>query len=150
MGQKQKKVKTGATGLGRITREQTQKWNQMTALRFNTGKGDLSESDSPFPSKLGQFPSFWPAPWTRFLQGRTSSSPLCSRRSTLASLHHWAHRRARTSCQTGRPGHRSDVRSDVWHLQGFKRIMKVFINFNEADLGQTGKGRKFSVGPIVP
>ena len=38
MRNKQKKEKTeGATGQGRITREQIQKWNQMTALRSKTG-----------------------------------------------------------------------------------------------------------------
>ena len=37
MGQKQKREKTeGATGLSRITREQTEKWNQMTAVSFQT------------------------------------------------------------------------------------------------------------------
>ena len=36
--QKQKKEQMGgATGLGRITREQIGKWNQMTALGFQTG-----------------------------------------------------------------------------------------------------------------
>ena len=38
MGQRQKKERTeGATGLGRITREQIEKWNQMTALRVQAG-----------------------------------------------------------------------------------------------------------------
>ena len=35
---RQKKVKTErVTGLGRRTREEIAKWNQMTALRFQTG-----------------------------------------------------------------------------------------------------------------
>ena len=38
LDQKQKKETTeGATGLGRITRQQTERWNQMIALRFQTG-----------------------------------------------------------------------------------------------------------------
>ena len=38
MGQKQEREKTEATtGLGRITAERTEEWNQMTALRFQTG-----------------------------------------------------------------------------------------------------------------
>ena len=38
-GPKAKKEKTeGATGLGRKTREQIERWNQMTALRFQTGE----------------------------------------------------------------------------------------------------------------
>ena len=37
MDQKQKKEKTeGSTGLGRMTREQIERWDQMTALRFQT------------------------------------------------------------------------------------------------------------------
>ena len=41
MDQKQKKEKTeGATGLGRVTREEIEKWNQTTTLRFETG-GDI-------------------------------------------------------------------------------------------------------------
>ena len=48
MGQTQKKEKTeGATGLGRTPREQTEKWNHMTALRFQTG-GDIRNSRPPF------------------------------------------------------------------------------------------------------
>ena len=44
MGQKQKQEKTkGATGLGRVTRQQIQIWNQMTALRFQRG-GNAPES----------------------------------------------------------------------------------------------------------
>ena len=42
MGQKQKKVQTGATRLGRITREQIDKWNQTTVLEFQTGGGYIS------------------------------------------------------------------------------------------------------------
>ena len=39
MGQKQKREKIkGVTGLGRITREHREQWNQMTALRFQTGR----------------------------------------------------------------------------------------------------------------
>ena len=39
MGQKQKKEKReGATGLGRKTREQIEKWHQMTALKFHRGR----------------------------------------------------------------------------------------------------------------
>ena len=40
MGQKRKKVEDvdEATGLGRITREQIEKWNQMAAQRFQTGR----------------------------------------------------------------------------------------------------------------
>ena len=38
-----KKEKTeGATRPGRITREKMEKWNQMTALRFQTGGGGAS------------------------------------------------------------------------------------------------------------
>ena len=33
---RQKKEMTGATGPGRITRQQIERWNQMTALRFQT------------------------------------------------------------------------------------------------------------------
>ena len=40
MGRKQKQEKIGATGLGRITTEQIEKWNQMITLRFHTG-GDI-------------------------------------------------------------------------------------------------------------
>ena len=39
MGKKQKQKAEGATGLGRITREQIKRCNQMTALRFQTGGG---------------------------------------------------------------------------------------------------------------
>ena len=48
LGQKQKREKTeGATGLGRITREQIELWNQMTALGFQTG-GDIRNIRPPF------------------------------------------------------------------------------------------------------
>ena len=41
---RQKKDKTErVTGLGRRTREETAKWNQMTALRFQTGGGETSD-----------------------------------------------------------------------------------------------------------
>ena len=35
------------TGLGRRTREEMAKWNQMTALRFQTG-GDIRHQRPPF------------------------------------------------------------------------------------------------------
>ena len=38
---RQKKIRERVTGLGRRTREEIAKWNQMTALRFQTG-GRLS------------------------------------------------------------------------------------------------------------
>ena len=38
MDQKQKKKIESATGLDRITREQIERWNQMTALGFQTGR----------------------------------------------------------------------------------------------------------------
>ena len=34
---RQKKIRERVTGLGRRTREEIAKWNQMTALRFQTG-----------------------------------------------------------------------------------------------------------------
>ena len=38
MGQKQKREYTeGATGLGRLTKGQKEKWNQITAVGFKTG-----------------------------------------------------------------------------------------------------------------
>ena len=44
-----KKDKTGrVTGLGRRTREEIVKWNQMTALRFQTGEGDIRHPRPPF------------------------------------------------------------------------------------------------------
>ena len=61
MGHKHKKEKTeGATGLCRITREQTESWNQMTVLRFQTGGRlqknpaslwAISANDPPPPSQ---------------------------------------------------------------------------------------------------
>ena len=36
------------TGLGRRTREEIAKWNQMTALRFKTGGGDIRHPRPPF------------------------------------------------------------------------------------------------------
>ncbi|WP_419652544.1 hypothetical protein, partial [Thiolapillus sp.] len=36
------------TGLGRRTREEIAKWNQMTALRFQTGGGDIRHPRPPF------------------------------------------------------------------------------------------------------
>ena len=35
-------------GLGRRTREEIVKWNQMTALRFQTAGGDIRHPRSPF------------------------------------------------------------------------------------------------------
>ena len=48
MGHKQNMEKTGS---GRITREQMKKWNQMTALRFQTLGGGASETPG-LPSGL--------------------------------------------------------------------------------------------------
>ena len=36
------------TGLGRRTSEEIAKWNQMTALRFQTGGGDIRHPWPPF------------------------------------------------------------------------------------------------------
>ena len=48
LGQKQKNEKTeGATGLGKITREQIERWNEMTARRFQTGE---TSEEFCFPS----------------------------------------------------------------------------------------------------
>ena len=48
MDQQTEKDKTGrVTGLGRRTREEIAKWNQMTALRFQTG-----ERHQTFPASL--------------------------------------------------------------------------------------------------
>ena len=51
MGQKQnKKEKTeGTRGVGSITREQMEEWNQMTALRFQT-KGGRHQKSAVFSS----------------------------------------------------------------------------------------------------
>ena len=50
MGQKHKREKIeGATGLVRIIRAQVEKWNQMTALRFQTGgRGDIRRARPAF------------------------------------------------------------------------------------------------------
>ena len=40
------------TGLGRRTREEIAKWNQMTALRFQTGGGDIRHPRPPFRGQL--------------------------------------------------------------------------------------------------
>ena len=71
----------------------------------------------PFPSRPGQFPSFWLAPWMKFLQGRSSSFLPCTRRSVLACLPHWSQWMANASCRTVLQGHQNDDQSDVWHLQ---------------------------------
>ena len=42
----------GATGPGKITREQIERWNKMTAVRFQT-RGETSEK-SGLPSDLGK------------------------------------------------------------------------------------------------
>ena len=48
---RQKKVKTErVTGLGRRTREEIAKWNQMTDLRFQAG-GDIRHLRPPFGGK---------------------------------------------------------------------------------------------------
>ena len=48
-GQQVEKGKTErVTGLGRRTREEIAKWNQMTALRFQTGGGDIRHPRPPF------------------------------------------------------------------------------------------------------
>ena len=59
MQKKKKTVSNGtrqrAMGLGRETREETVKWNQMTTLRFQTGGGDIRHPPPPFggpPKKL--------------------------------------------------------------------------------------------------
>ena len=47
MGQKLKRERIeGATGLGRIAREQMEKWNQMTALGFQTAGHQKRPRDS--------------------------------------------------------------------------------------------------------
>ena len=47
--QKKKRKKTErVTGLGRKTREEIVKWNQMTALRFQTGGRDIRHPQPPF------------------------------------------------------------------------------------------------------
>ena len=52
MDQQAKKKKKDETerviGLGRRTREEIVKWNQMTALRFQTAGGDIRHPRSPF------------------------------------------------------------------------------------------------------
>ena len=51
---KQKKDKTeGATGLGRITRGQIERWNQTTAFSFQTG-GDIRRALPPFGPNEGK------------------------------------------------------------------------------------------------
>ena len=56
MGQKQKKEKTGATGQGRITREQIEKWNPMTDPPFETGGGgDIRSTRLPLGPCLERF-----------------------------------------------------------------------------------------------
>ena len=52
LGQEQEKVKTGAAGPGKITREHIERWNKMTAVRFQTG-GETSEK-SGLPSEQGK------------------------------------------------------------------------------------------------
>ena len=53
MGEKQKKDKTErGTRLGRRTREVTVKWNQMTALRFQTGERDIRHPRPPFGAPM--------------------------------------------------------------------------------------------------
>ena len=42
MDQKKKKKTERVTGLGRRTREEKAKWNQMTALRFKTERKNLN------------------------------------------------------------------------------------------------------------
>ena len=71
----------------------------------------------PFPNRPGQFPSFWLAPWMKFLRGRSSSFLPCTRRSVLACLPRWSHWMANASCRTVLQGHQNDDQSDVWHLQ---------------------------------
>ena len=44
---RQKKIRQRVTGLGRRKREEIAKWNQMTALRFQTG-GDIRHPRPPF------------------------------------------------------------------------------------------------------
>ena len=56
MGQKQKIE--GATELRRTTREQIDKWNQMTSLRSQTGGGDIGSARPPFRS--------WPVEMVKF------------------------------------------------------------------------------------
>ena len=49
---RQKKDKTErVTGLGRRAREEIAKWNQMTALRFQTG-GDIRHPRPPFGGRV--------------------------------------------------------------------------------------------------
>ena len=48
-GQQAENDKTDrVTRLGRRTREEIAKWNQMTALRFRTGGGDIRHPRPPF------------------------------------------------------------------------------------------------------
>ena len=54
MGQKQKKKVEGATGLGRITREQVEKWNQMTALGFHKREGGHQKCLASLPALFGE------------------------------------------------------------------------------------------------
>ena len=50
MDQQAEKDKTErVTGLGRRTKEEIAKWNQMTALRFKTGEGGERERDIRHP-----------------------------------------------------------------------------------------------------
>ena len=51
MGQQTEKEKTErVSGLGRKTREETVKWNQMTALKFKTGGGGETSDIPGLPS----------------------------------------------------------------------------------------------------
>ena len=49
-GQAEKDKTERVTGLGRRTREEIAKWNQVTALRFQTG-GDIRHPRPPFGGK---------------------------------------------------------------------------------------------------
>ena len=53
LGQKQKKEKTeGATVLGRITRGEIERWNQILAMIFQTGEGgSIRNARPPFRTK---------------------------------------------------------------------------------------------------
>ena len=53
MDQQAEKDKTErVTGLGRRTREEIAKWNQMTALRFQTGRTETLQHSFLFPASL--------------------------------------------------------------------------------------------------
>ena len=54
------------TGLGRRTREEIAKWNQMTALRFHTG-GDIRHPRPPFGGIKDRLAAIFPSNFGFFM-----------------------------------------------------------------------------------